>query len=129
MGGHGRHAAGADFPGRGRTAPVRHHSGLHHPMSEEAQKADKEKKQLLVVAVLIAVFAFLIVKNIVLRPKGPRPAPAAQAQADVSRQVADQLVYTTTLRTYDNQRQEQLKVWEKEWGRDPFVPLASLSTI
>ena len=97
-------------------------------MTDSDKAAKKKKRDLIIVAVLLVVFAFSFTKNVLMRKSDP-PSPAASAQADGSRRMTDHLVYTTNLRTYDKLRADQENVWGKEWARDPFVPLATFSTV
>ena len=43
--------------------------------------------------------------------------------------MSDELVIVTNMRVNDTQRQEQEKIWEKDWARDPFVQQESSISI
>ena len=90
------------------------------------KKAQKTKRDIIITSILLVIFAFTFTKNVVLR-KSRSTLPAA-AVVDESQGMADQLIYVTRLRSYDKLREDQKSIWEKEWGRDPFTPQATLAT-
>ncbi len=96
------------------------------------QAAQKKKRDMAISAVLLVVLAFSFVKNVVLyKPKasGHSGEQSAAFSADDSQVMSEQLVYVTNLRQYDKMRDEQRAVWEKEWGRDPFVRQEFISKV
>lgn len=98
------------------------------PVTDKA--AQKKKRDIALASVLMVVFLFLFIQNILLKKKpGAPPASGAVAAAPAQETLSDKLVFVTNLRVNDTLRQEQEKVWEKEWVRDPFVPQASISAI
>ncbi len=97
-------------------------------MTNSKKDLEKKKRDLIITVVLLVIFAFTFTKSVLMRKRGS-PPPAASAQADESRWMTDHLVYTTNLRTYDKLRTDQENIWGKEWVRDPFVPLATFSTV
>lgn len=94
------------------------------PMISGDKVVKKKQRDLLITAALLAVLLFLFLKNTLLnkKPESPSPAPEAAASRPIPN-MADELVYLTNLRLNDKVRMEQEKVWEKEWGRDPFQPV------
>jgi hypothetical protein len=99
--------------------------------ADPLKAAAKKKRDILITSVLLAIFAFTFTKNVILyKRKAPvASAPAAQETESTVQSMTDQLVYVTNLRVYDAVRDEQKKVWESEWGRDPFLPQARASSI
>ena len=93
-----------------------------------AEKAAKKKQRdLTLAAVLLAVFAFLLFMN--FNKKKPAAAPAAMTKVPAAQSMSERLVFVTNLRVNDKLREEQEKVWEKEWARDPFVPKAAVGSL
>jgi hypothetical protein len=93
--------------------------------------ADKKKRDILITAILLVVFAYTFTTNVLMRKKGKVliPVDTTQQTGGESQVMADQLVYVTNLRQYDQLRDEQKAVWDKEWGRDPFTPQELFSNI
>ncbi len=99
-------------------------------MTDPKKAAQKKKRDGIIVAVLLLIFAVTFAKNVLLRKKGPSSqATTAVAGGNGSQAMTDQLIEATRLRSHEILKAEQNKVWEKEWGRDPYVALATLSTI
>ena len=90
---------------------------------DRAKTSEKEKKQWVITSILLVIFVISFTKNVVLRKKGVT-APSAQTASgpiDGTQNLADDLLFVTNYRMKDKQFAEQTKVWEKEWGRDPFI--------
>ncbi len=98
-------------------------------MNVQKKEAEKKKRDLIIVSALLVTFAFTFTKFVLLRKSASAPKAPATVQADESRWMTDHLVYTTNLRSHDAMRATQENVWAKEWGRDPFTPIATFSTI
>ncbi len=81
--------------------------------------AKKKKRDIFITSILLVIFAFTFTKNVLIKRKPTIEAPAA---SEAISSLSDQLVYVTNLRVYDKLRDEQKKVWDREWLRDPFVP-------
>ena len=96
----------------------------------KAAKAAKEKKQWVITSVLILIFAYSFTTNVLFRKKNVQPvSPAVSNTASLAQTMSEDLLFVTNLRDKDKQYQEQLKVWDKEWGRDPFEIQAALSSV
>ena len=99
-------------------------------MTDPKKAAKKKKRDLIITGILLVLFAISFTKNVLLRNRRPTaPPPAAAAAASLSQDMASQLISVTRLRSHENIRTEQKKVWEKEWARDPFVPLATFAAV
>lgn len=101
-------------------------------MSDPKKAAQKTKRDLIISGVLLTIFAFSFTKNVLMRKTAAPPPSSVTAAAPAASQsswMTDHIVYTTNLRSYDSLRASQEVLWEKEWGRDPFVPLATFSAI
>ena len=93
------------------------------------KSAAKNRRDIIITAILLVIFAISFTKNVVLRKKNsPPPAPAVSA-ASAGQDMTDQLILVTNIRVYDKLRSERVAMWDKEWGRDPFVPQQALATI
>jgi hypothetical protein len=103
------------------------------PVDPAKAAAIKKRNTILMIALLV-VFAASFTKNVLFyKPLAVRERealiksgavdaqPSDQPAADSGTTLSDQLVYVTNLRQFDKLRDEQRKVWEKEWSRDPFV--------
>ena len=90
--------------------------------------AAKRKRDIIITSILLVVFAVSFTKNVLLYKK-KQPAPDQQSAAAAGESMGDQLVYVTNLRVMDKLRDDQRAAWDKEWGRDPFEPPATLSTV
>ena len=95
-------------------------------MTTDSEKlAAKQKKQWMIAAVLLGIFAWSFTTNVLFLKK-----PALDAAAPEGTQnLAEDLVFVTNLRSKDKQFADQTSVWEKEWGRDPFEPQATVASI
>ena len=99
-----------------------------NPAQKDPQKiAQKNKRDLIITSILLVIFAFTFTRNVLLKKGGATLPPAALV--DESQGMADQLIYVTRLRSYDKLREEQKAIWDKEWGRDPCAPQATISNI
>lgn len=99
-------------------------------MSEKDPKkaAAKRKRDIIITSALLVVFAVSFTKNVLMyKKKQPLPDPVGTVAAGES--MGDQLVYVTNLRVMDKLRDDQRAAWDKEWGRDPFEPPTTLSTV
>ncbi len=95
----------------------------------DAEKiAKKNKRDLIITSILLILFAVSFTKNVLFRKKLQTPAPAAN-EISASQTLTEQLVLVTNIRLYDKLRKERVKLWDREWARDPFVPQQALSTI
>ena len=93
----------------------------------DAEKAEQKKKRdIIITSVLLVIFAIAFTKNVLLNKK---PAPTAASASGGSQSMSDQLVVVTNMRLYDNLKKERVKLWDREWGRDPFVPQTVVSSI
>ena len=91
------------------------------------EKAEQKKKRdILITSILLVIFAITFTKNVLLHK---RPAPAPTSAPTGSQSMSDQLVVVTNMRLYDNLKKERVKLWDREWGRDPFVPQTVVSSI
>jgi len=98
-------------------------------MTTDASKlAQKQKKQWIITSILLVIFAFTFTKNVVLRKRAPVPQASDPAQT-ATQNLTEDLLFVTNLRTKDKQFADQTAVWDKEWGRDPFIPQAAVSSI
>ena len=50
------------------------------------------------------------------------PVASGTNEGDAAQSVPDQLVVVTNIRSYDRIIEEREALWDREWGRDPFVP-------
>lgn len=94
-------------------------------MKDLPKISKKENHQLIISAVLVLIFIYLFTTNVLLRkkPGSSPPAPTAQTAAtDPTQGMSEQVVLVTNMRLYDKLRADREKIWEREWGRDPFVP-------
>ncbi len=101
-------------------------------MTTDKEKfAAKQKKQWMVASGLIVFFIYSFSTNVLFRKKAaPAPAPSAAVAAQGATQnLTEDLLFVTNLRMKDKLLADQTAVWDKEWGRDPFVPQATLSTV
>ena len=97
-------------------------------MTPSEKAAQKKKRDLIITSILLVVFAFTFTKNVLLQKKAA-PAVAAPTGPAVSTRLSDQLVFVTNMRLYDKLCKERVGLWEREWGRDPFVPQAVVGSI
>ena len=96
---------------------------------DKAKLAEKQKKQWVIAAVLVVVFIGSFSKNVLLRKKTPQAASAPSSGQTTTQNLTDDLLFITNLRIKDKLLADQTALWDKEWGRDPFVPQATLSTV
>ena len=89
--------------------------------------AEKNRRDIIITSILLVIFAISFTKNVLLRKKAAPPPPAVSTNA--TQGMTDQLIIVTNIRVYDKLRKERIALWEREWGRDPFVPQQALSTI
>lgn len=92
--------------------------------TDAAKLAEKQKKQWVIASILLVIFAWSFVTNVIFQKK-----PAPSAPVENVQNLAEDLVFVTNLRTKDKQFAEQTAVWDKEWGRDPFAPQATVSSV
>ena len=98
-------------------------------VSKTSKNSGKEKKQWIITSILLIVFAFSFTKNVLLRKKSMPAASVVGSDTDDSQNLTNDLLFVTNYRLKDKQFAEQMKVWEKEWGRDPFMPQETVATI
>lgn len=80
---------------------------------------DKEKKQLIMVGVLVVVFVIVTINN--FRPKKKKPAAAVQEAAEVAPVAVQPRQYSAAPVTVDDKLLgSQKERSELPWGRDPF---------
>ena len=89
--------------------------------------AEKKRRDIIITTILLVIFAISFTKNVLLRKKS-EPTPAG-VSIDTSQGISDQLIIVTNIRVYDKLRKERVALWDREWGRDPFVPQQALATI
>lgn len=89
--------------------------------------AEKKRRDIIITTILLVIFAISFTKNVLLRKKS-EPIPAG-VSTDASQGISDQLIIVTNIRVYDKLRKERVALWDREWGRDPFVPQQALATI
>jgi hypothetical protein len=77
--------------------------------------------------VLLLVFAYTFTTNVLMR-KAPGARAAGGATLD-QQSMADQLVIVTNMRVYDTLRNERLKLWDRDWARDPFVTQSTMGIV
>ena len=93
---------------------------------------NKKQRDLVIAGVLVLFFVGLLAKNVIFNKKlrpAETPAPASSAQAPGGLSLSDELVVVTNMKVNDQQREVQEKIWEKDWGRDAFVPQENLFSI
>ncbi len=92
----------------------------------DAGKATKNKKRdLIIMGILLIIFAMSFTKNVLMRRKSAPPSKASTS----TQNILDQLVLVTNIRLYNHLREERIKLWDREWGRDPFVPQAAVGSV
>ena len=96
-------------------------------MMDPKKAAEKNKRDIIITSILLVIFAISFTKNVVLRKKTGAPAPAVSTST--AQEMTDQLIIVTNIRVYDKLRKERIALWDREWGRDPFVPQQALATI
>lgn len=86
---------------------------------------NKNKRDLIIAAVLVLLFMLSFLKNVVKR--GPAASRAASVAAQAQPAVDTQAVMSSLEQMRQNEKifSEQEAFWEKEWGRDPFFPSGS----
>ncbi len=95
-------------------------------MTDAEKTAKKNKRDIIITSILLVVFAILFTKNVLFRKK---TVTVPDVASTTSQSMSDQLVLVTNIRLYDNLRKERVKLWDREWGRDPFVSQQALATI
>lgn len=91
--------------------------------------AEKQKKQWVIASILIVIFVASFAKNVLFRKKTAPPAVVATPTQILAQNITEDLLFITNLRIKDKLLADQTAIWDKEWGRDPFVPQATLSTV
>ena len=91
--------------------------------------AEKNKRDLIITSILVVIFFISFSKNVLFRKKPSLASSAPVVAAAPAQSMTDQLVFVTNMRVYDKLREDRVKLWEKEWGRDPFIPQASTQSI
>ena len=94
---------------------------------DAAKLAKKNKRDMIITAILLVIFAISFTKNVLLRNKSAPPTPANSV--NTTQTMSDQLVVVTNIRLYDKLSKERVGLWEKEWARDPFVPQQTVTSI
>ena len=98
-------------------------------MNEIDAVAKKRKKNLIVVGSLALVFCIILANSLYTIKKKSAPPPPTKPPAAAGQSLSDRLVFVTDMRLNDKLREEQEKVWDKEWDRDPFVPQAASAIV
>ena len=88
-------------------------------VEKDLKAAQKKKRDIIITSILLMIFAISFTKNVLLRKK--TAPPTAGASTNVAQSMSDQLVTVTNIRLYDKLRKERVKLWDREWARDPFV--------
>ena len=111
---------------------MRYYAELYFYMTTDKEKlAAKQKKQWILASGLVVFFIYSFSANVLFRKKAaPAAAPeAAVSSATMTQNLTEDLLFVTNLRMKDKLLADQMAIWDKEWGRDPFVPQATLSTV
>ncbi len=101
-------------------------------MTTDKEKfAAKQKKQWILAGGLVVFFIYSFSVNVLFRKKAApaASAPVAVSSQSVTQNLTEDLLFVTNLRMKDKLLADQTAIWDKEWGRDPFVPQATLSTV
>ena len=98
-------------------------------MTPAEKAAQKNKRDIIITAILLVIFAISFTKNILLRKRSALPPAPLTAANDTVQNMSDQLIIVTNIRVYDRIRKERVALWDREWARDPFVPQKALATI
>lgn len=94
----------------------------------DEKKAKKNKRDWIIASVLLVIFAFSFTENVLLRKKklsgetGPSNEGGTQT-------LTEQMVLVTNVRLYDKLRGERVALWDREWGRDPFMPQQAVGAV
>lgn len=88
-------------------------------MKDPAKQAEKNRRDIIITSILLVIFAFTFTQNVLLRKK---PETHVEKDAQEAQAMNEQLVLATNIRLYDRLRKERVELWDREWGRDPFVP-------
>ncbi len=99
--------------------------------TDQEKFAAKQKKQWILAGGLILFFIYSFSTNVLFRKKAaPAPAPETTVSSpNTTQNLTEDLLFVTNLRMKDKLLADQMAIWDKEWGRDPFVPQATLSTV
>lgn len=99
--------------------------------ADKEKLAAKQKKQWILAGGLVLYFIYSFSTNVLFRKKAaPTPAPeTAVSSPNTTQNLTEDLLFVTNLRMKDKLLADQVSIWDKEWGRDPFVPQATLSTV
>ena len=98
-------------------------------MTDAEKAAKKQKRDILITSVLLLVFAYTFTTNILFPAKKKAAPVAAVANTNISQDMSEQLVVVTNIRLYDTLRNDRLKLWDREWARDPFSPQQTVSSV
>lgn len=98
-------------------------------LTNPRKSPQRNRRDLIITGILLIIFAVSFTKNVLMRKKPGPPPPPAASSANETQGMTDQLIIVTNIRVYDKLRQERVAMWDKEWGRDPFVPQQALATI
>ena len=90
--------------------------------------AKKNKRDIIITSILLVIFAISFTKNVLLRKRSVA-SPAPSSVTDTAKNMSEQLIIVTNIRVYDKLRKERVELWDREWGRDPFIPQQALATI
>ena len=96
-------------------------------MLDPKKAAEKNRRDIIITAILLVIFAISFTKNVLMRKKAAPPPPAATSTT--TQEMSDQLIIVTNIRVYDKLRKERVALWDREWGRDPFIAQQALATI
>ena len=96
-------------------------------MLDPKKAAEKNKRDIIITAILLVIFAVSFTKNVLMR-KQPVPPPQT-ASTNSAQDMSQQLIIVTNIRLYDRLRKERVALWDREWSRDPFVAQQALATI
>ena len=91
------------------------------------KRAAKNKRDLIITSLLLLAFAYVFTANMLMKKK-PVPLPAAAETGD-EQSLSEQLVLVTNMRVYDKLRADRVKLWDKEWARDPFIPQSTTGIV
>jgi hypothetical protein len=84
---------------------------------------EKKKRDLIIAVALVSLFLLLFVKNTLGR-KAPAARVAPVAEAGLSPESVQASVSSLeTIRQNEKNLSAQEAYWDKEWSRDPFVPV------
>lgn len=87
----------------------------------DAEKTERKKKRTLIMTIFfLLIFAFTFTKNVLLYKRNQAPSTSTDL-VDAAQSLSDQLVVVTNIRLYDKIRKERVKLWDREWERDPFA--------